>query len=168
HHATIAPYGAYRTSDGELVLLAVQTAAEWKRFCAIVLERDDLADDPLYLTNEARLANQTTLNETLEASVGAITSVELIERLDSANLASARFNGVQGLVDHPQLAARGRWREVESQVGLIRCLLPPINLGSHDPVMGPIPALGEHTDAVLRDFGLSSENIAALRQSGAI
>jgi itaconate CoA-transferase len=168
HHATIAPYGAFRAGDGELVILAVQTAAEWKRFCVSVLERDDLADDPAFATNESRLANQADLNRAIEDCIGSITSAELIERLESANLASARFNGVQGLLDHPQLESRVRWRDVESPVGAIRSILPPINLGSHAPVMGPIPAIGEHTNSVLGEVGLSPTEITDLRETGVI
>jgi itaconate CoA-transferase len=168
HHATIAPYGAFRASDGELVILAVQTAAEWKRFCTTVLERVDLADDPRFETNEKRLLNRADLDRVLEEYIGSITSDELIERLTSGNLASARFNGVQALLRHPQLESRGRWRDIESPVGAIRSILPPINLRSHAPVMGPIPDLGEHTDSVLRGVGLSPKEIAVLRESAVI
>jgi itaconate CoA-transferase len=168
HHATIAPYGPYRASDGELVLLAVQTAAEWKRFCTAVLGRDELTDDPRFSTNEARVANHAALSEALEEGIGPLTSSELIERLNAANIATARLNDVEDLLEHPQLVSRGRWRDVESPVGTIQCILPPINLGSSLPVMGPIPAVGEHTDSVLQGAGLSSSEISSLHDDGVI
>jgi crotonobetainyl-CoA:carnitine CoA-transferase CaiB-like acyl-CoA transferase len=168
HHATIAPYGAYRASNGEFVIFAVQTAAEWKRFCVTVLEREDLADNPLFVTNEARLANREALDVSIATAVNALTSGDLIKRLDSANIASARFNSVQGLIEHPQLEARSRWRDVDSPVGPIRCMLPPMNFESSSPVMGAIPTVGEHTNVVLRSLGLSPSDISALRESDVI
>jgi crotonobetainyl-CoA:carnitine CoA-transferase CaiB-like acyl-CoA transferase len=168
HHATIAPYGPYRASDGELVLLAVQTAAEWKRFCTAVLGRDDLTDDPRFSTNEARVANLAALSDAIEEAIGPLTSGALIERLNAANIASTRLNGVEGLLEHPQLVSRERWQDVESPVGTIQCILPPINLGSYLPVMGPIPAVGEHTDSVLKGVGLSPSEISSLHDEGVI
>jgi crotonobetainyl-CoA:carnitine CoA-transferase CaiB-like acyl-CoA transferase len=150
------------------VIFAVQTAAEWKRFCVTVLEREDLADNPLFVTNEARLANREALDVSIATAVNALTSGDLIKRLDSANIASARFNSVQGLIEHPQLEARSRWRDVDSPVGPIRCMLPPMNFESSSPVMGAIPTVGEHTNVVLRSLGLSPSDISALRESDVI
>jgi crotonobetainyl-CoA:carnitine CoA-transferase CaiB-like acyl-CoA transferase len=75
---------------------------------------------------------------------------------------------VQEFLEHPQLAARGRWRTVESPAGPIRALLPPFGMSDTEPRMGPIPAVGEHTNAILQELGFDAAAIARFRASGAI
>jgi itaconate CoA-transferase len=168
HHATIVPYGPYRTNDGEVVLLAVQTADEWQRFCTTVLQRPELAGDQHFATNDARFRNREELERVIVNVLINLSSTDLISRLDSANLASARFNDIEGLLNHPLLDALGRWKNVDSSIGPILNTAPPINFPAYDPVMGPIPDLGQHTDAILGSLGLSPRDIASLRASGAI
>ncbi|QNE78240.1 CoA transferase [Streptomyces finlayi] len=168
-HSVIAPYDAYATSDGERVLLSVQNDREWRRLADQVLGQPGLADDPAFATNAARTANRERTDAAVARALGALTVEEALAALDAAGIACARLNTVADVVAHPQLAARNRWREVESPVGALRALLPPITLpGGAEPRMGAVPALGEHTDANLRALGMTGEQTAALRRDGVI
>jgi crotonobetainyl-CoA:carnitine CoA-transferase CaiB-like acyl-CoA transferase len=90
-------------------------------------------------------------------------------RLDAARIANGRINDIAGLLTHPQLADRGRWQQVESPVGTLEALLPPIGLpGGGPPRMDPIPDVGEHTDAVLTGLGYDATTIADLRARGVV
>jgi crotonobetainyl-CoA:carnitine CoA-transferase CaiB-like acyl-CoA transferase len=152
-HATIAPYGPYRAADGT-VFLAVQNQTEWKALCTVVLARPDVIDNPRFHTNAARVANRIALDDIIDRCVADLSADELRRRLDLARIAHAGLNSVREFLDHPQLAARGRWREVESPVGPLRALEPPIGFDRLEAAMGPIPALGEHTSAILAELGI--------------
>ncbi|WP_433396284.1 CaiB/BaiF CoA transferase family protein [Streptomyces sp. CA-146814] len=168
-HSVIAPYDAYGTADGEQVLLSVQNDREWRRLAEQVLVRPELADDPDFATNTARTANRKRTDEVVGQALARLTGQEALDALDAAGIACARLNTVAGVAAHPQLAARDRWREVESPVGPLRALLPPITLpGGPEPSMGAVPALGEHTDALLRALGMTDEQTSALRRDGVI
>ena len=73
-------------------------------------------------------------------------------RLDEVGIASARLRTPPEFAAHPQLAARDRWREVETPAGPVRALLPPVSVPGREAAMGAVPALGQHTDAVLAEF----------------
>ncbi len=166
-HAVIAPYDAYATADGGRVLLSVQNDREWRRLAEQVVGRPELGSDPAYATNAARVANRERTDSHVAAVLGALDADEAVARLDGAGIACARLRDVQEVAGHPQFAARDRWREVGSPVGPLRALLPPITLpGGDEARMGDVPALGEHTDAVLRAVGMTGEEIAALRRDG--
>ncbi|WP_405766354.1 CaiB/BaiF CoA transferase family protein [Streptomyces sp. NBC_01538] len=166
-HAVIAPYDAYATADGGRVLLSVQNDREWRRLAEQVLGRPELGSDPAFATNAARVANRERTDSHVAAALGALDADEAVARLDGAGIACARLRDVQEVAGHPQFAARDRWREVGSPVGPLRALLPPITLpGGDEARMGDVPALGEHTDAVLRAVGMTGEEIAALRRDG--
>ncbi|MGW1868765.1 CaiB/BaiF CoA transferase family protein [Streptomyces mauvecolor] len=168
-HAVIAPYDAYPTADGGQVLLSVQNDREWRRLAQLVLDRRELADDPAFATNAARVTHRTKTDEVVAQALAGLTAAEAVGRLESAGIACARLNTVEDVAAHPQLAARGRWREVESPVGPLRALLPPIHLGgSQEARMGAVPALGEHTRAALRALGMTDEQVAELRRDGVI
>ncbi|CAM5722598.1 Dehydratase OS=Streptomyces microflavus OX=1919 GN=Smic_13770 PE=3 SV=1 [Streptomyces microflavus] len=122
----IAPYDAYGTADGEQVLLSVQNDREWRRLAEQVLVRPELADDPDFATNTARTANRERTDEVVGRALARLTGREALDALDAAGIACARLNTVADVAAHPQLAARDRWREVESPVGPLRALLPPI------------------------------------------
>ena len=168
HHASIAPYGPVTTAGDETIYLAVQNGGEWIRLCRDVLGRPELADDARFATNSLRVRHRAALDAEIGASIGAMPAADLTARLDAARIAWARMNGMAGFVDHPQLTARGRWREVDSPVGPIRALTPPVRIDDQDPVMGPVPALGEHTEAILSELGFTPDVIAAWRASGTI
>ncbi|HEY9440800.1 MAG TPA: CaiB/BaiF CoA-transferase family protein [Streptomyces sp.] len=168
-HSVISPYDAYRTADGEELLLSVQNDREWRRLAVQVLKQPELADDPRFATNTARVANRQLTDAVVGQSLALLTCEEALAGLDAAGIARARLNTVADVAAHPQLAARDRWREVDSPVGPLRALLPPITLpGGAEARMGAVPALGEHTGALLRALGMTDEQTAALRRDGVI
>ncbi|MFZ4301451.1 CaiB/BaiF CoA transferase family protein [Streptomyces cinereoruber] len=168
-HAVIAPYDAYPTADGGLVLLSVQNDREWRRLAGQVLGRADLADDPAFATNAARVAGRAATDAVVAAALAPLTAEEALARLDAAGIACARLNSVAELADHPQLTARDRWREVESPVGPLRSLLPPLVFpDAPEPRMDRIPSLGQDTDEVLAELGLREAEVKALREAGVV
>ncbi|MGQ4446493.1 CaiB/BaiF CoA transferase family protein [Streptomyces griseus] len=168
-HSVIAPYDAFPTADGEQVLLSVQNDREWRRLAEQVLGRPELAEDPDFATNAARTANRARTDAVVGRALAGLTGREALAALEAAGIACARLNTVADVAAHPQLAARDRWREVESPVGPLRALLPPITLpGSEEARMGAVPALGEHTDALLRALGMTDGQTSVLRRDGVI
>ncbi|MEU6369717.1 CaiB/BaiF CoA-transferase family protein [Streptomyces sp. NPDC046931] len=166
-HAVIAPYDAYPTADGGRVLLSVQNDREWRRLAGQVLGQPELGDDPAYATNAARVAHRDRTDALVGKALGALDTDEAMNRLERAGIACARLRDLRELAGHPQLAARERWREVGTPVGTLRALLPPITLpGGNEARMGDVPALGEHTETLLRAVGMTDEEIAALRRDG--
>lgn len=147
-HNMIVPYGAYPCADGD-VLFAIQSDGEFRRLATAVLLQAELADDPRFATNAARLAHRALLEALIEGTFSALTVAEVVARLDAAGLASARVNDVPAVASHLQLAARGRWVEVGSPSGAIPALRPPHNITGVQSPMGRVPALGEHTADVL-------------------
>ena len=168
YHASIAPYGPVRTSDGRTLLLGVQNDAEWQRLCADVLQMPDLARDERFATNPKRVANRGALDQAIAGVTSRLTAEQLVSRLDAARIAQAGMSSMEDFVAHPQLSARGRWREVASPAGPLRALAPPVQLDDLEPVMGPVPALGAHTDAILSELDFSRDQIAAWRTEGTI
>lgn len=168
-HAVISPYDAYATADGGQVLLSVQNDREWRRLAEQVLGLLELADDPVFATNRARTTNREKTDAVVADGLSSLSRDEAIDRLEAAGIACARLNSVSDLAAHPQLAARDRWRDVDSPAGPLRALLPPIVLpGGDEARMGAVPALGEHTDALLRALGMTDAGTAALRRDGVI
>lgn len=167
-HATIAPYGPFPTGDGHQVNLGIQNEREWLAFCETVLERPALARDERFATNPARVAHRPALHAEIDAVFSALTTDEVIARLDRAGIANARMNTMHEFWRHPQLQARDRWRSVGSPVGPLDALLPPVTMAGVEPRMEPIPAVGEHSVAILRELGYTAADIAALRDARAI
>ncbi len=167
-HATIAPYGPFRCADGHEINLGVQNEREWERFCAQVLQRPEVASDPRFQTNVLRVANREALYAIINEVFGRLTTDDVATRLDQAQIANARMNTMREFWEHPQLNARGRWRTVHSPVGSLRALTPPVTQHGMEARMDPIPAVGEHTDAILTALGYSVEQISQLRAQGAI
>jgi itaconate CoA-transferase len=157
-HATIAPYGTFRTAGGGSVQLAVQNDREWRRLCEQVLSRPELANDPRFATNTSRVAARAELQAEIEASLSKYTPEEVLALLDAAQIANGRMNTVLDLLDHPQL--EHRWGEVDSPAGPLRALPSPVSLGGATPALGPVPAVGEHTDAILAELGLTPDDLA--------
>ena len=160
-HALIVPYGVYTCADGA-VNFAIQNDGQWRRFCAGVLGDPALATDPRYATNPLRLANRADLEAHIEAQFAARTVADVIAAIEAADIPNGRVVDIPGVVEHPQLHARNRWTEVASPVGTLPALLPPHNLASASPAMGPIPALGQHTRAVLAELGYTAAEIDRL------
>jgi itaconate CoA-transferase len=152
-HASIAPYGPFMCAGGETVFLGIQNEREWEKFCEVVLERPGLAEDARFSGNSDRLANREALEEEIEETFGSLEAERVIERLEGAGIANARLRSVRELLDHPQLQARDRWREVGSPAGPIHALLPPAVISGAEVVMAPIPEVGEHTASILSELG---------------
>jgi formyl-CoA transferase len=167
-HATIAPYGPFTSADGDTVVLAVQNEREWVALCTALLGDPALATDERFATNPARVAHREELNVLLRRRFATLGTAAAVALLDEAGVANGRVNTVAEFLDHPVLAGRGRWREVDSPGGVIRALRPPVDLGGVEPVMDPIPAPGEHTERVLRALGRTDHDIAELRAARAI
>ncbi|MFL5279255.1 MAG: CaiB/BaiF CoA transferase family protein [Myxococcales bacterium] len=167
-HPSIAPYGPHRTGDGKTVVLGLQNEREWAVFCEQVLRRADLATDRRFTSNSARVANRTELTRIIEETFAGATAADVVARLDSAGIANGRLNTIADIAAHPQLAARNRWREVQTSAGPVAATLPPANLEGVTPSMGAVPALGQHTEAVLLSLGYSAQQIQGLHVTGAI
>jgi itaconate CoA-transferase len=164
-HASIAPYGPFRAADGN-VFLAIQNSREWTRLCTDVLRRPELIADERFATNPARVAHREALRSVIESEVAALSVNQLVERLEAAGIASAHMNSVEQYLEHPQLA--GRERTIGSPAGPLRAFRPPAHLSGIEPVMGDVPSLGQHTDAILGEIGVDPDTIAACRREGAI
>jgi len=167
-HATIYPYGPFKAGDGKTVMLGLQNEREWVQFCETVLENPALAQDERFDRNFKRNEKRAELLEIINACFSKLSSEQLIARLEKAQIANAHLNDMAGLWKHEQLKARNRWTEVDTPNGSIAALLPPGLNDSYDYRMDPIPAVGQHTDAILKELGMSESEIASMRVSGAI
>ncbi|MDB5962966.1 MAG: CoA transferase [Massilia sp.] len=167
-HATIYPYSPFAAGDGKTVMLGLQNEREWSLFCSTVLLQPELAADPRFASNSARTAARGELRAIIDAVFSTLTAEQVIERLDAAQIANAHMNDMHDLWNHPQLAARKRWVSVGTQAGAIPALLPPAVPNTWEARMDPVPALGEHTGAILASIGYGSDAIAALRRQQAI
>lgn len=152
-HASIAPYGPFDGADGT-VFIGVQNEREWAELCESVLERPELTTDDRFAGNARRVAHLSDLHDAIRAVFEPLTVAELTRRLDAAGIANARLRTMAEFSSHPQLAARDRWRSVDTPAGAVRCLLPPVTVAGREAAMGAVPALGQHTDAVFAEFGL--------------
>jgi len=166
-HATIYPYGPFPAGDGTTVMLGLQNEREWVSFCDKVLQQPELAKDERFTANFKRVAERTALRQIIVNAFAPLTGAQVVERLESAQIANAQVNTMQDVWAHPQLQARGRWTEVGTAAGPVPAMLPP---GTWDtgPRMDPVPALGEHTDAILAELGYSAAEIAGLHSSKAV
>ncbi|MDP9929084.1 CaiB/BaiF CoA transferase family protein [Variovorax paradoxus] len=167
-HATIYPYGPFPAGDGGTVMLGLQNEREWRLFCEKVLLQPGLATDMRFDSNARRNANRDALRAIIVETFSTLDTVQVVERLDAAQIANARMNDMAGLWAHPQLQARERWRNVGSPAGDIPALLPAGRQSAFDYRMDPVPAVGEHTESILRALGRGDADIAALREAGAV
>jgi len=113
------------------------------------------------------VAERTALRQIIVDAFERLTGTQVVERLELAQIANAQVNTMKDVWAHPQLEARGRWTEVGTAAGPVPAMLPP---GTWDtgPRMDPVPALGEHTDAILAELGYSAAEIAGLHTSKAV
>jgi itaconate CoA-transferase len=168
YHATIVPYGPFRAGDGKTVFLSIQNEREFARFCDKVLGDAALAKDARFASGPARMQNREAMHAAIEKVFAALTAAQVVERLEAAEIANARLNTLQEYWDHPQLAARGRWREVGTSAGPIRAAKPPFNLSDFEPRMEAVPALGAHSRSVLAELGYGAGDIERLQREGAV
>jgi len=167
-HATIYPYGPFKAGDGKTVMLGLQNEREWAKFCETVLENPALAKDERFDKNFKRNEKRAELLEIIHACFSKLSSEQLIARLEQAQIANAHLNDMEGLWKHEQLKARHRWTEVNTPNGQIPALLPPGLNDSYEYRMDPVPSVGQHTDAILKELGIAESEIANMRASGAI
>ena len=167
-HATIFPYGPFPTGDGKTVMLGLQNEREWQVFCARVLQQPALASDERFASNARRVAAREALRAIIVEAFASLTAEQVVARLDAAQIANARVNAMADVWTHPQLVARERWRQVATPAGPVPALLPPGAEPDDDTPMGAVPALGQHTEAVLAELGLPADEIARLRADGAV
>ncbi len=167
-HATIYPYGAFTAGDGNVIMMGLQNEREWAIFCEKVLENPALATDRRFSSNPRRSESRSLLRGIITEAFSRFGAEEILRRLDAAKIGNARVNDMKAVWDHPQLAARARWVDVESPAGSIRAFLPPGMPAEFDPRMGPIPAVGEHTVAILAELGYDDVAIGELRAQKAV
>ena len=154
-HPSISPYGPFKVRGGA-VFIGIQNEREWLVFCRDILRRADVAADARFASNTDRVSHNDTLTSIIEAALADRRADELSQALDAAGIANARLRTPEELTRHPQLRARDRWRTVRTPGGDIDALLPPVQVDGQAPVMGPVPALGEHTAAIRAEFGPSA------------
>lgn len=166
-HATVVPYGSYRCADGA-VLLAVQTEAQWGAFCAVVCGHPEWEHDARFTTAALRRINREALEGMIEDALAPLPRAEVVRRLEAADIPFGSLNEVAEFVEHPQLAARDRWRDVVTPGGTARGIIPPIDLEGMEPNMGPVPDVGEQTEEILLELGYAPEEVSRLRDQGAV
>ncbi|CAJ0796692.1 CaiB/BaiF CoA transferase family protein [Ralstonia holmesii] len=167
-HATIFPYGPFKAGDGKTVILGLQNEREWEVFCRVVLEQPALATDARFATNSLRVQNREALTALIHAAFAGLTAEAVVERLERAQIANAHMNDMHDVWCHPQLKARGRWTEVPSPIGTIPALYPPGMPGAFEPRMDGVPALGQHSRAILAELGYDQTEVGRLAEAGAI
>ena len=158
-HATIYPYGPFPSGDEKSVFLGIQNEREWVRFCNEVLELPGLVINEKFDSNHKRNQHKKELKEIIERQFADLTAENIINRLDKAQIANANLNEMKSFFKHPQLAARERFIDVKTPNGIIKALLPPANIAGIQPVMGAVPAVGEHTQVILKELGVSANQL---------
>ncbi|WP_082683104.1 CaiB/BaiF CoA-transferase family protein [Mycobacterium sp. GA-1285] len=164
----VAPYGAFPTRDGQTVVLGTTNDREWQRVAREIIDRPDLAVDPRFATNPDRCAHREILEEAIGSWCAQHDLAEIQKIADDAGIGNSRYNLPSEVVAHPHLTARDRWRTVATPKGDIRALRPPPVISDFEQPMGAVPGLGEHTDAVLGELGLTAGDVARLRADGVI
>jgi itaconate CoA-transferase len=167
-HATIYPYGPFVAGDGRTVMLGLQNEREWQLFCTKVLKQPGLASDERFNANARRVAAKPALQKIITDTFASLTLAEVVARLEDAQIANASVNTMRDVWVHPQLKARGRWVDVATPNGPMPALLPPGMPESFDPRMDAVPALGEHTAAVLAELGFAAAEIDTMRAEAAV
>ena len=153
-HAAIYPYGPFDTGGGGTVMLGMQNEREWGIFCNDILQKPELMQDERFSSTSIRSKNRKELKTIIEEVFSEFSADEVLERLQKAGIANARVNDMAGLWAHPQLKARDRWTEVDTPNGMIPALKPAGASEGFEVRMDPIPAVGEHQEAILKEFGI--------------
>jgi len=167
-HATIYPYGPFPVGDGSNVMLGLQNEREWRIFCEKVLNQPALAEEADFSSNSLRVANRDRLRGLIVSAFSKMNIDQVVQYLEDAGIANARVNEMKDVWAHPQLKARNRWTEVGSPVGALPALIPPGTNSAFDARMDPIPGIGEHTHAILKELGVAADTVAELEADKAI
>ncbi len=167
-HATIAPYGPYRTKDEKIIMLGIQNEREWQSFCTVVIGKPELANDPRFASNSQRVKHREQLERQINDCFIQKDRQTLLNSLDKAQIANASLNDMQQFWEHPQLKARKRWRAVTTPEGTIDTLLPPVDIKQIDPKLSAIPGVGEHTHTILKELGYTEDDIQRLSSDNVI
>lgn len=167
-HATIYPYGPFPVGDGATIMLGLQNEREWRAFCDKVLLTPALATDERFSSNSRRTNDRDALRALIVEAFAGLTIDQVTSRLEEAGIANARVNDMADVWRHPQLAARGRWREIDSPVGVLPALIPPASSSAFEARMDAVPDIGQHTDSVLHSLGFDDQAIARLHEQHAV
>lgn len=149
NHPSIHPYGAYGTNGGGPILIAIQNEREFARLCAEVLEDAALPEDPRFCNNEARCAHRAEFDAVIDGVFGVIARDALIARLRTAGIAFGEVNDVTGLSSHPAL----KRVEIATPTGPAQMVAPPARINRTPRALGPVPSVGQHSDAIREEFG---------------
>lgn len=164
-HPSIYPYGPFATADGKIIMVGLQNEREWAAFCAHVLQQPQLTLDERFDTNAQRSVNRDALRGFIHEVFLSLTGDEVLARLDRAAIGNATVNDMSAVWEHPQLRARNRWSQVDSPGGPIPALKPPPVFDTFEAHMGPVPKVGEHSDAILSELGYTASEILGLREA---
>jgi itaconate CoA-transferase len=167
-HATIYPYGPFPVGDGTEVMLGLQNEREWAAFCTTVLQHPDLTTDARFSSNSLRVQNKEALRVLIVTVFASLNRQQVIDRLEQAAIANASVNTMRDVWQHPQLASRQRWSQVDTPVGAVPALLPPASNSRFQHRMDPIPQLGQNSAAILAELGYTGEQIQAYADQGVI
>ncbi|MFK7863734.1 MAG: CaiB/BaiF CoA transferase family protein [Pseudohongiellaceae bacterium] len=167
-HASIYPYGAFRCRDGKAIMLGLQNEREWQDFCELVLSDSPLIKDSRFLNNQSRSQNRLELKKIIDAKFKTLEVHEIKKKLGDANIAYADVNEMKDVWNHPQLTALKRIVDIESTAGSLKSFLPPGNNNRYEPVLAPVPAVGEHTEEILFELGFSSERVKRFKTKGVV
>ena len=132
----------------------MQNEREWDRFCDQVLGHAELARDPRFDTIARRSENRQALRALILKVFAGLSTEQVGQRLDRAQIANARMNTMAEVWAHPQLQARGRLSTIGSPAGPLPAFLPPASQSGFAHHMGPVPQVGEHNEAILRELGM--------------
>lgn len=154
-HSSIAPYAAFPTRDGQ-ILIGVQSDSGWRKLVTEVLGAAELADDPRFATNVQRVHHRSECDAFVAAQTRTWSTAEIEAQLVAAGIPAAQINNLDDVTQHEQLRARNRWRTIGTEHAEVEALLPPATFADVEARMGDVPALGQHTDALLVESGMAA------------